>query len=168
MRARASCTHSGLTMSTTLCAGAPSDCASLMWSGAQSGGHRVDIVVPGMPAKVAICPVRRKSQSLPHSLTCDLAMTDPCAPLDKPADGVGLSSQSCPQCGSRLIRISRKPLDRLLSLFAPLHRYRCPSFSCRWEGCLRVAYPSAPTAPGALSSASEDDAVPPRRSRPPP
>ena len=45
---------------------------------------------------------------------------------------------SCPQCGGQLIRIARRPLDRVLSRFVPVQRYRCECFSCQWEGNLRV------------------------------
>ncbi len=45
---------------------------------------------------------------------------------------------SCPQCGGRLIRIARRPLDRLLSRFSPVQRYRCERFNCQWEGNVRV------------------------------
>lgn len=52
---------------------------------------------------------------------------------DKPA---------CPQCGGRLIRMTRRAMDRALSLFVPVRRYRCQNFSCQWEG--RVRAPSDP------------------------
>ncbi len=43
----------------------------------------------------------------------------------------------CPACGAPgLIRIHRRPIDRFLSLFVGLQRYRCPQFQCQWEGNL--------------------------------
>jgi hypothetical protein len=44
----------------------------------------------------------------------------------------------CPRCGAALLRVRRKPLDRLVSLVAPLRRYRCRAMGCGWEGTLRV------------------------------
>lgn len=44
---------------------------------------------------------------------------------------------ACPLCGSRgLIRIHRRPIDRLLSLFVDVYRFRCQQFECQWEGNL--------------------------------
>ena len=48
-------------------------------------------------------------------------------------------SQACPACGERcLIRIRRRFIDRLLSLFVRLQRFRCQQFECQWEGNLRA------------------------------
>ncbi len=47
------------------------------------------------------------------------------------------TSRTCPQCGSDLHRIHRRPSDRLLDLFVPVRRYRCKNRDCRWQG-LRV------------------------------
>ena len=38
----------------------------------------------------------------------------------------------CPNCGGDLLRIRRYPIDRLLSLFVPVRRFRCRD--CLWEG----------------------------------
>src|SRR5947208_1554149 len=43
----------------------------------------------------------------------------------------------CPECHSSLNRIRRRFVDRLVSLFYPVHRYHCRSFVCNWEGNLR-------------------------------
>ena len=43
----------------------------------------------------------------------------------------------CPECHSGLNRVRRRFIDRLLSLVYPVHRYRCRSFDCNWEGNLR-------------------------------
>jgi|CXWL01.1.fsa_nt_gi hypothetical protein len=82
-------------------------------------------------------------------------MTDTGTPQARLVDSMGLSSQICPRCASRLVRVARHPLDRLLSFFVPVHRYRCPGFSCRWEGCLRLASPAEPTVPGALAQVDD-------------
>jgi hypothetical protein len=49
------------------------------------------------------------------------------------------SELTCPLCGEGyLIRIHRRVIDRLLSLFMPVYRFRCLCFSCQWEGNIRV------------------------------
>ncbi len=44
----------------------------------------------------------------------------------------------CPQCESPLLRIWRRPVDRLLGGLTPVHRYRCEKFSCQWQGNFRT------------------------------
>lgn len=48
----------------------------------------------------------------------------------------------CPRCGSSVFRISRKPIDRLLSVIAPVQRYKCraekANFHCTWEGVIQL------------------------------
>ncbi len=44
----------------------------------------------------------------------------------------------CPVCQGFVLRIARRPIDKLTSLFAPVQRYRCESFSCGWEGNFRL------------------------------
>ncbi len=55
-------------------------------------------------------------------------------------DGIG-DRPACPRCGADLVRVRRRLVDRLLSLFAPVHRYRCRQHDCQWEGTIRVAAP---------------------------
>ena len=43
---------------------------------------------------------------------------------------------TCPQCGASLHRSHRRPLERLTSLIAPRHRYRC--YQCGWAGLRRA------------------------------
>jgi len=38
----------------------------------------------------------------------------------------------CPKCGGDLLRVRRFAVDRLLSLFVPVRRFRC--VECVWEG----------------------------------
>ncbi len=52
-------------------------------------------------------------------------------------DYIRTTQRTCPQCGGSLDRMHRRLIDRLASLFAPVQRYRCRNFSCRWEGNLR-------------------------------
>ena len=43
---------------------------------------------------------------------------------------------TCPRCQSSVNRVPRRFIDRLISLAYPVHRYRCRSFICNWEGNL--------------------------------
>lgn len=45
-----------------------------------------------------------------------------------------LTDLSCPRCGGPIYRVHRKWYDRLLSLYAPVRRYRCRNTACRWKG----------------------------------
>ncbi len=49
----------------------------------------------------------------------------------------GSDMTACPRCASDLLRIRRRPVDRVAGWFAPSRRYRCQSFRCQWEGNLR-------------------------------
>ncbi len=50
---------------------------------------------------------------------------------------IGADVPGCPLYGCRgLIRIHRRPIDRLLSLFVSVYRFRCQQFECQWEGNL--------------------------------
>jgi MYXO-CTERM domain-containing protein len=42
----------------------------------------------------------------------------------------------CPVCGHPLERLHRHALDRWVSLFRDVHRYRCTHPACAWEGVL--------------------------------
>jgi predicted RNA-binding Zn-ribbon protein involved in translation (DUF1610 family) len=44
--------------------------------------------------------------------------------------------RSCPQCGAAALRVHRRVVDRLYSLFHPVHRYHCTSLECGWQGNL--------------------------------
>lgn len=47
-------------------------------------------------------------------------------------------SYTCPMCGERdLIRIRRRFIDRIMSMFISLRRYRCTHSGCQWKGNLR-------------------------------
>jgi hypothetical protein len=48
-----------------------------------------------------------------------------------------IAGRDCPHCGGVLIRIHRRPIDRLMSLYVPVARYRCRNHECGWQG-LRV------------------------------
>jgi hypothetical protein len=40
-------------------------------------------------------------------------------------------------CTGSVDRIRRRPIDRIVSLFVPVQRYRCLNLACGWEGNLR-------------------------------
>jgi hypothetical protein len=50
-----------------------------------------------------------------------------------------LSRPACPQCCGALRRVQRRPIDRLLSQWVPMRRYRCRAVACDWAGLLRDA-----------------------------
>lgn len=57
-----------------------------------------------------------------------------------------LGRPACPQCRSPLRRVQRRPIDRLLSRWVPVRRYRCRAMACDWMGLLRDArFDLAPT-----------------------
>jgi hypothetical protein len=37
-----------------------------------------------------------------------------------------------------MVRTWRRPMDRFISHFVPVHRFRCEHYACRWEGNVRV------------------------------
>jgi hypothetical protein len=55
----------------------------------------------------------------------------------------------CPGCGGPLERVHRHALDRFLSAFRSMHRYRCCDPDCAWEGVVgREAQPGPPAPAG--------------------
>lgn len=58
--------------------------------------------------------------------------------MTRPASSPGPAPDGglCPACGSPLERVHRHSLDRWVSVFRTVHRYRCTSPSCAWEGVL--------------------------------
>ncbi len=45
-----------------------------------------------------------------------------------------LTTIRCPRCQGALHRVHRRSLDRVLSWYVPLRRYRCASRQCGWGG----------------------------------
>jgi hypothetical protein len=64
------------------------------------------------------------------------------APISQPT----ASDPVCPRCKAGVNRIPRRFIDRVISVVHPVHRYRCRSFICNWEGNMpcktRVPYGS--------------------------
>ena len=42
--------------------------------------------------------------------------------------------RTCPLCGDGVMRVHRRVVDRIYSLFHPIHRYQCTSLECGWQG----------------------------------
>jgi hypothetical protein len=51
----------------------------------------------------------------------------------------------CPRCGLELFRIRRRLMDKFISQFVSIRRYRCISANCDWSGNLRVRLPVLPS-----------------------
>jgi hypothetical protein len=49
-----------------------------------------------------------------------------------------LADAHCPRCGGGLQRVHRYSLDRAISVFVPVRRYRCTNRDCGWSG-MRVS-----------------------------
>jgi len=52
-------------------------------------------------------------------------------------EGASARGVICPRCKGSVDRIRRQLVDRVISMFTPVYRYRCWSDNCRWEGNLR-------------------------------
>lgn len=42
----------------------------------------------------------------------------------------------CPRCRGSACRVTRQPLDRLISIVYPVYRFRCRTFGCEWQGLI--------------------------------
>lgn len=69
-------------------------------------------------------------------------MNSPSPSTSGPAwsDGPGQScpGPACPRCNGPLLRVRRRVIDLVISLFVPVRRYRCDALGCTWEGNLRA------------------------------
>lgn len=61
------------------------------------------------------------------------------------SDSLSQSSRPhlCPMCNGGVERVRRRRVDRLVSLFTPVRRYRCrrKGWGCEWEGNVRRLHP---------------------------
>jgi hypothetical protein len=67
----------------------------------------------------------------------DVASAPPATGVDQiveEGDTGNRRAPRCPECGSGLIRVRRRPVDRLLSAFVPVRRFRCSGMQCVYEG----------------------------------
>jgi len=53
--------------------------------------------------------------------------------------GDTVSAGACPRCKGSAYRVPRRLVDRVMSRFVWVIRYRCRSMVCGWEGNLRVS-----------------------------
>ncbi len=65
----------------------------------------------------------------------------PIRPTEQEEAMAGSLINECPQCqrsgsSGQLMRVHRRFVDRVMSLFRPFRRYRCQSMDCDWEGNL--------------------------------
>ena len=44
----------------------------------------------------------------------------------------------CPRCGAWANRIRRRPVDRVVSIFGTVWRFRCSNAECNWRGTVRM------------------------------
>lgn len=56
----------------------------------------------------------------------------------------GRIRRACPRCNGWVFRIPRRFVDGLMNILTPVHRYRCRSPGCSWEGNLRVQQDALP------------------------
>ena len=49
-----------------------------------------------------------------------------------------LTAVICPKCDCRAFRITRRFIDRVVSVVLPVRRYQCESPDCRWEGNIPI------------------------------
>ena len=58
------------------------------------------------------------------------------------ADGTWVAASCarhlCPRCADPLIRVPRRSVDKLLSQYVRVARYRCERHACQWEGNIRA------------------------------
>ena len=65
--------------------------------------------------------------------------TLPAASGERPDEaGYTIPGYTCPRCNGHAIRIPRRFVDLLISMFISVNRYRCRSKDCGWEGNVRV------------------------------
>ena len=54
------------------------------------------------------------------------------------AGGYSSPGCACPRCRGPAIRVPRRLVDLLMSMFITVSRFRCSSADCGWEGNVRV------------------------------
>ena len=50
--------------------------------------------------------------------------------------GYRQARRSCPLCGDNVLRVHRRVIDYIYSIYRPVHRYQCTSLECGWRGNL--------------------------------
>ena len=67
--------------------------------------------------------------------------------------------RACPCCNGWVYRVPRRFIDGLTNVDAPVHRYRCRSLGCGWEGNLPAQQASLPRLGGSDAHDSLDRTV---------
>jgi len=67
--------------------------------------------------------------------------------------------RTCPCCNGWVYRVPRRFIDGLTNVDAPVHRYRCRTLGCGWEGNLRVRQAFLPRLGGRNAQDELDRAV---------
>lgn len=49
-----------------------------------------------------------------------------------------IHEHACPRCSGDVYRVPRRAVDMIVSHFIVVHRYRCTSRGCGWEGNMRM------------------------------
>jgi len=50
--------------------------------------------------------------------------------------GYRQTRRTCPKCGDAVLRVHRRIIDHIYSLYRPVYRYQCTSLECAWRGNL--------------------------------
>ena len=74
--------------------------------------------------------------------------------VEQPSRYSSLRKHACPTCRGDLFRIPRRSIERVMSLFVPVQRFRCHFFSCHWEGNIRVTRQESFVSQAAADSAN--------------
>ena len=70
-------------------------------------------------------------------MTTETSMNQPAYdPLPAHGEYLRTSTHQCPWCTAYLVRMPRRPVDRLWSIVKPARRYRCERFACQWQGTI--------------------------------
>ena len=64
--------------------------------------------------------------------------------------GDDMIAHTCPRCDGDMIRVRRRLVDRFVSLFVGVRRFRCVSPACNWEGNVRRTSGRVSAAPASL------------------
>lgn len=130
----------------------PQDRCRWIWTDALGGGDfagpppdAAGTVAPGTSRWVYVCNreatgelfarYRRPRRRVARRIEADLASGE--GRPEAAARSVR-RRRACPRCNGWVYRVPRRFIDGLTSMLAPVHRYRCRSLGCCWEGNLSV------------------------------
>lgn len=119
--------------------------ASLRHEHDTRGQGRSSEVVPDRPAVRGVVDVVNASSAVSRSPSLQISYY---SSLGRP----------CPRCNGLARRVKRRFIDVCVSIFMPVHRYRCREVDCSWEGNLHATLPPRPN-PSAGEPASRGTAA---------